>query len=105
MAAAILRHYNSTPSATGTTTLVTVPTSRALVISKVLVASNGNAISSSIMSLTAGGGPIISNLAMTAAGQVYTETGLVLLATETLTININTASAFTCHVFGEEVDN
>jgi hypothetical protein len=100
MAAATLRHYSASLTTTGATTLVTVPSARALVISKVLVAAAG----ASTITLTAGGQSILTAFPLTAA-QVYTENGIVLLATETLVATAGTASQLVVHVFGEEVDN
>ena len=38
------------------------------------------------------------------AGQVYTETGLVVLTTETITATAGTANILVVSAFGEEVD-
>lgn len=101
MATPTLRHYSSSLTTTAATTVVSaVPTARALVISKICVAASGT----STITLTIGGQPIASTFSLT-AGQVYTETGLVALATETVVATAGTASALVVSVFGEEVDN
>lgn len=101
MAAVLLRRSSVSLTTTSATTVVSaVPASRALVISKILIAASG----SSTITITVGGSPIVSGLALT-AGQVYTETGLVLLTTETITATAGTASVLVVSVFGEEVDN
>jgi hypothetical protein len=100
MAAATLRHYSAALTNTSATTLVTVPASRALVISKIVVAASGAAT----VTLTVGGQDIATALPLT-AGQVYTETGLVALAAETVTATASAGNTLIVHVFGEEVDN
>lgn len=99
--ASTLRRNSVALTTTGATTVVSaVPSSRALVVSRVLVAASG----SSTVTLTVGGTNIVTALSMT-AGQVYTETGLVVLAGETITATAGTASQLVVSVFGEEVDN
>lgn len=100
MAAALLRHYSNFISSTSVATLFTIPTSRALAISKVLVSASG----SSNVTLLLGTNYLCVNLALT-AGQVYTETGLVGIAAETFQYQASTSNVLTIHVFGEEVDN
>lgn len=101
MAAATLRRFGVPLTTTGATTIVSaVATARALVVSKIVVAASG----SSTVTLTVGGQPIASAFTLT-AGQVYTETGLVVLATETITATAGTANTLVVSVFGEEVDN
>jgi hypothetical protein len=101
MAAAALRHYTASLSTTSATTVVpAVATARALVIGKILIAATGT----STIAVTVGGVPIISGMSLN-AGQVYTETGLLLCATETLTCTAGTASMIAVSVYGEEVDN
>jgi hypothetical protein len=107
MAAAALRHFQTALSTTSTTSVLTVPASRALVVSKLLVAYQGGGTAAT-MTLYAGSGGVSSiilySLSMN-TGQVYTETGIVLLATEQILAQSNTAGVFSVHVFGEEVDN
>lgn len=100
MASPTLRHYSASLTATTATTLLTVPTSRALVIGKITVAASGAAT----ITLTVGGNNIATALSLS-AGQVYTETSLVALASETVTATASVASALVVSVFGEEVDN
>ncbi len=101
MAAAILRRYSAALTTTAPITIVSaVPTARVLVIGKILVAAGG----ASTITLTVGGANIATNFALS-AGQVYSETGLVLLATETITATAGTASQLVVSVYGEETDN
>ncbi len=97
--ASALRRYSATLSTTTATTLVTVPAAKALV-AKILVAATG----SSTVTLTVGGAVIMSNMPLS-AGQVYSETGLVAVAAETIVATAGTANVLTVSVFGEEVDN
>ncbi len=99
MAAVLLRRNSASLTTTSATSIVSaVPSLRALVISKIIVAASGT----STLTLTAGGTVIANALPMT-AGQVYTETGLVLVAGETLTATAGTANFLTVSMFGEEV--
>jgi hypothetical protein len=98
MAASTLRRYSSVLPITSTT-LVTVPTARALVVSKILISSAGTATVTVLV-----GGANILTLPMT-SGQVYTETALVVLAGETITATASLAATITLSVYGEEVDN
>lgn len=100
MAASTLRHYSATLSTTSATTVLTVPTARALVIGKITVAASATAT----ITLTIGGSAIATALSLS-AGQVYTETGVIALATETVVATASVASALVVNVFGEEVDN
>jgi hypothetical protein len=102
MAAPILRHYQNLMPA-GNSTLFTVPTARALVISKILIAATGTSTTSTI-TLTAAGNWLITNLNLT-QGQVYTETGVVMTAGEALVATTSASNIYALHVFGEEVDN
>lgn len=101
MPVATLRHYSVALTTTGSTSVVSaVATARALAISKITVAASG----SSTITVVVGGQPIVSGLSLT-AGQVYTETGLVLLTTETVTVTAGTPNVLVVSVFGEEIDN
>jgi hypothetical protein len=100
MAASALRHYSLALSATGITTVCTVPSARALVVGKILVAATG----ASTISLYVNGNLICANLPLS-NGQIYTETNLVALAGETIQANASIAGLLSVHVFGEEVDN
>ncbi len=97
--ASALRRYSATLSTTTATTLVTVPAAKALV-AKVVVASSGT----SAITLTAGGSVILTGLTLS-PGQVYSETGVVVVAGETITATAGTANVLSVSVFGEEVDN
>ena len=101
MPANTLRRYSAALTTTGATTIVpAVAASRALVISKICVAASGT----STITLTVGGAVVAAAVPMT-ANAVYVETGLVVLASETVTATAGTASMLTVSIYGEEVDN
>lgn len=100
MPAPLLRRYASSLTTTSPFTVVAAVASARALVGKILVAASG----SSTITLTVGGTNVVTALAMS-AGQVYTETGLVVLAGETVTATAGTASQLVVTVFGEEVDN
>lgn len=104
MPAPILRRYAAGPTVANTdTTLVpAVPAARALVVSKVVV-SNYSAVTVKFILFVAGAG-IASGVTL-APGDNYTESGLVVLAGETMVVRSSHGEAIICSVFGEEVDN
>src|SRR5689334_20085540 len=97
MAAPILRHYKARGSATGGTAVdVTgaVPAGRALVVSKIIVECDSSA--GGVTSLHAGTGTTTAELIaylLLQANQVYTETGIVLLAGESLRVTSSVSNA------------
>lgn len=103
-----LKHYSSAP-VTNVTTNITgaVGAARALVVSKITVA-NLDATSSTfdLMVGAAGGQAVkVASQVTLAAGQVYTETGLVVLTGESVFLYTNNGGHVAVNVFGEEVDN
>lgn len=104
MPAPILRHVSNLPGTvvTDVTLLAAVPTARAVVVSKLLVANYSSSASS--FHLFVGGQGVAFSIPL-APGEVYTETGLVVLAGETVVVRQLTASTLAFHLFGEEVDN
>lgn len=100
MAAPQLQHYKGVTAANVALTVVpAVPSLRALIVTKVTVA-NGNG-SAATVSVSVGGRPIVESFPLPATS-VYAETGLVVLAGETVTVTTSQA----CHVnvFGLEQD-
>lgn len=104
MATPLLRNTGGSLTTSSSATIVgSVPTARALVISKIVVTSN---IATNI-TITAAGWTI-ANLLPLAANQIYTETGLVLQAGASLSVTSSAASSANptyVAVYGEEVDN
>lgn len=105
MPAPALRHYQLQLS-NGVQTLVgAVPAGRALVISKIIVTSlSGTAIT---FGLQVGANNTNSWIAQNVplnSGEVWTETGIVMLAGEVILLT-GSAATGTVSVFGEEVDN
>jgi hypothetical protein len=107
MAAALLRHYANSLGTTGLTSVLTVPTARALVIGKIVISCTGAATFGAYTTASGGGlGYTFLPLQAFAANSIYTESGLVLTAGESLLVNISSvASNVFVQVFGEEVDN
>lgn len=109
MAASTLKHYVYWPQAVNTWfTILTVPASRVLVVSNLLVSSatDGNTYSIGAGAAPANGAStrIVANQILN-RGEVYNESGLVLLAGEIVTLNQITGNLdMSIHVFGEEVD-
>lgn len=107
MAVALLRHYTSVISTTGLTSVLTVPTARALVIGKVVLSCTG-ATNFGAYTLASGGGQGIFFMPPQAvtANTIFTESGLVLTAGESLWVQVVSITANVyAQVFGEEVDN
>lgn len=104
MANPLLRRYNVSPTAanTNTTLVAAVPAGRALAISKIVASAYG-AASGHITISVAGAG--IANALPLVQTEVYTESGLVLQAGETIIVQSSAANAVMFSVFGEEVDN
>lgn len=107
MAVPVLRRYGSGAFAAGlgtTTTIVAaVPANRALVVSKIVVA-NSAAASVKFNIIVAGATYLVNGMSLP-VNQVYTETGLVLVAGDTLVASTDTANGISVTLFGEEVDN
>lgn len=110
MAASVLRHYrgqaNATPGA-ASGVCGPIPAGRALVISKITVA-NTSSTTAATVTIYVGSNTATDYIAVNvsvAAGQVYTETGLVALAGEYVGFTSNVASNLVVNLFGEEVDN
>lgn len=111
MAAPILRHYNASNPTTANTVFQVapaVPAGRSLVVSKV-VASTLSSGTAQELTLYAGATSAIESIfAYTLLGgyEVYTESGLVLVAGQLLFARSSIAGAtMSVHVFGQEVDN
>jgi hypothetical protein len=97
--ASTLRRYTAGVTTTAATVVPAVAAARALVVGKVIVASAAGVT----FNITAGGVLVAAAVAVPAGG-VYSETSLVLLAGDTLTVIATTGSG-TISVYGEEVDN
>jgi hypothetical protein len=96
----LLRHTGGNLTTSQATYVNTVTVGRALVISKLTVAANA----ACSVSVYCAGYPILNALPMT-AGQVWSESGLVVVAGESLTAVTTVASSAYINIFGEEVDN
>src|SRR4051794_8664958 len=107
-APSVLRHYSSAPTTNVTTNISgAVAANRALAVSKICVA-NLDATSSTfdlMVGAASGQAVKIASQVTLAAGQVYTETGLVVLAGESVFLYTNNGGHVAVNVFGEEVDN
>lgn len=108
MAAPTLKRFTANSSATANTAVVVVPAvgaTRALVISKIVV-SNVSGNSAVVFSLLINGTAIAPAVNVPLlAGEVYGETGVVLVAGDTLQVQSTVASGVQVNVFGQEVDN
>lgn len=109
MPAPLLRHYNAiiignTGSFTGPTFVT--PAARALVVSKITVINNQSAALTFSLMVGATNGTfaylIAANFPLN-PGEIYTETGVVVLAGEGF--SILTSRDLSINVFGEESDN
>lgn len=109
MAAPTLKHYSAQTGAINTfvTVVPLVPAGRSLVVSKVAIVA---VASGAQFSMTVGPDQgttrfIVFGMPL-ATGEQYTETGLVVLAGESLAVaGLGAADAFRINVFGQEVDN
>lgn len=115
MPAPILRHYRwLNAAAAGTWEQVggfTVPANRALVISKIIVVNVHTTAIATNAAISQGAAPatgaeyIFRSISI-AVGEVYTETGLVMVAGEQLYSFQNVGGGVVAYnVFGQEVDN
>lgn len=104
MANPLLRRYAVAPATVAAAntqyTALTVAAPRALAISKITVVPTA----ALTFRLWVGGEYIAYDVALT-VGETFTESGLVVLATETVTIQSSVIGGLTLQVFGEEVDN
>lgn len=115
MAAPKLVHYTSTSHATANTAAGAAPVpaaGRALVIAKItVVVGAGGTPTPVTFSLGVGSGSNtdpsfhIANGVTLAAGEVYTESGIILVAGDLLFSLASVSSGIRINVFGEEVDN
>lgn len=109
MALPVLRRYSLATVAVNTGTLVgsLTPANKALVVSKVIVATAPQAtvlFHMSIGTTWAASTNIAVNVNLP-SGSTYTETGLVIPAGEGLWVYTTTANGIFVNLFGEEVDN
>lgn len=104
MAASSLKRYSVLAFTANTTTDITttVPANRALVVSKITVSNTSGAATTFRLFI---GGTAIAYDTPLAAGQVYTETGLVVATGEKVQAYFSTTNGGHVQVFGEEVDN
>lgn len=100
MANPTIRRYGTSISTSNSTLVNSVPTGRALVISKLLIV--GQATCN--VTIYFGGFPICNALPL-ASGQVWSESGLTLLQNETITGMSTATNTAYLLVFGEEIDN
>lgn len=111
MSASSLKHYAATNPASANTVFdamgAAVPATRALVVSKIVVVSAVAQTVALYLGSSATSTTVIAWALSLSAGQVYTETGLVVLAGERIYAQTNNAVAtnLVVAVFGEEVDN
>ena len=104
MAAATLRRYSGGIFAANTLTTVVpaIPAGRALVIGKIIVANVSGA------QLTFGiavGGVFVASAISLAPSEVYTESGLVMVAGDNAQVTVTIANGVVASFYGEEVDN
>lgn len=107
MANPILRSYVITSSATPSTWTALgspVPTGRALVVSKLIVANLQGIAQAFGIRNNVTTGRIASSVPLD-IGDVYTESGIVLIAGHFLEVWSSIASGITVTLYGEEVDN
>lgn len=97
---AVLKNAASFPTTTGSTTVYTAPAGKAFIVSKLTVCTNTTVL---INEIRVNGTPIIQSYTLN-PGEQFTETGLVVVPTGTITIQIGTANTASIQVFGEEVD-
>jgi S-adenosylmethionine synthetase len=100
MANPLLRHTGGSLTTSNATYVNTVTTGRAFVISKLTIAASA----ACTVTVQLGSYNICTTLPLS-AGQVWSESGLVLIAGETLGATCSVSSAAMLSVFGEEVDN
>lgn len=99
----VFRHYQALPTSTAAATFVNaLPANRVLVVSKLSIA-NVQGSSAGTATLGIGSTNLIAGLSLN-PGEQWTETGLVVLATETVYYQMSLANVFAIHIFGEEVD-
>lgn len=104
MPAPVLRRYaqNLYVANTETTVVPAVPAARALVVSKIVVVNAAGAAVT--FRLVVGGFFVAADMAL-GFGEVYTESGLVVLAGDLVRAQCSAANGMHVQVFGEEVDN
>lgn len=107
MAARSLKHYTYAQVASGTWQAVgTAPAAGRALVGKVIVTVNAAA---TINLAVSAGVPVAADLIAASIvlnlGEVYTETGVVILAGEQVRIFAGVANAVNVTVIGEEVDN
>lgn len=104
MAAPILRRYAVVAGTTDTTVVPAPATGRAFVLSKVTVATNvGPGGVATLFTLLIGGLAVAQNMSLS-PGEVYTESGFVIPAGISFTVQAGTANTLSVQAFGEEVD-
>lgn len=109
MAAPKLQRYAFSPTAATTWQAVhaAVPAARALVVSRLTVAALQSTRVYVAIAATAGGGDadrVMQDVAL-AAGEVYTESGLVIPAGQFVSVYATVITGLGVGVFGQEVDN
>lgn len=109
MANPLLRHYQTATFGAGSNVNVSgvVGANRALAVSKITVANLAGASVTFTLHVGAAASSAtqIGTSITLAAGQVYTETGLVVLAGESIFASTTTTNGIAVNVFGEEIDN